>query len=472
MCYNLDVNEKSRLIRKVLDMGYQVDPGVLNSLCSTRSFDEVLSILIGIIKNKKSIGDKNMYIVDNDVNYLFSREDFKTLKASVLEDHSKIIFDASSSITTSHEFGNYSMYLRSRFDRLNALLKEHLDWKDIIPINLLGRNIKKGHDKNKISGFVFDKRIAKKSSYLILEDSTNLIKIMVPPSLINRLREILLDQYVIVEVMFRENITQAVSINPLDISSEKRHRSVEDVNVIVISNLLVGSPQFDLKGWDNFVSWLNGDFGELNIVSRIKYMIINGDLIDPSFSQQLSIADKYKMLYELVGKIPSNIRIFLIPGECDATRTALPQPAVIRSFARHLYSLKNVVMLGNPSTILLDGVFVLMYHGQSLDDVKQQIETGGKERRVTDMMESLLKARHLAPSLGMNTSIAPDQDDNLVIQQVPDLFICSHLGESDVNYYKGTMLLSCPSWTSTGIGLEKSRAAVVSLKTFDVIWRG
>ena len=43
----------------------------------------------------------------------------------------------------------------------------------------------------------------------------------------------------------------------------------------------------------------------------------------------------------------------------------LPQPPLPKKDSDKLYSFENFTMLGNPSFIELNGVKILMYHGQS-----------------------------------------------------------------------------------------------------------
>ena len=44
---------------------------------------------------------------------------------------------------------------------------------------------------------------------------------------------------------------------------------------------------------------------------------------------------------------------------------SLPQPSLPRKDSDKLYTFENFTMLGNPSLLELNGVKVLMYHGQS-----------------------------------------------------------------------------------------------------------
>ena len=56
-------------------------------------------------------------------------------------------------------------------------------------------------------------------------------------------------------------------------------------------------------------------------------------------------------------------------------------------------------MLGNPSLVELNSVKILMYHGQSLDDIIATTP-GLTYSKPAEAMKVLLKARHLSPIYG------------------------------------------------------------------------
>jgi DNA polymerase II small subunit len=225
------------------------------------------------------------------------------------------------------------------------------------------------------------------------------------------------------------------------------------------------------------IDWLNGDFGELEIVSRIGYLILNGDLVENPLARdgrlnEMGVGSYYDMLAGYLSKIRRPVKIFIVPGEVDATRMALPQPAIIRKYARRLYEMKDVLMLGNPSMVNLNGVTVLLYHGQSLDDVFRQLQSTSLSKPCTGI-RALLRARHMAPTYGGLTQLAPEREDLLIIDPVPDIVHCGHVGIPDEDIYRGTLLLSTPSWIvdMKSVARSQGKAALVDLSTFDVLWR-
>jgi DNA polymerase II small subunit len=208
-------------------------------------------------------------------------------------------------------------------------------------------------------------------------------------------------------------------------------------------------------------------------------MCICGDLIDgigifPHQDRELFERDSFSQMEHatnLLAKIPKHIKVFMIPGKHDLGRRALPQPAIPRKYADKIYSLSNITMLGNPCMINMDGVKTLMFHGQSLDDTIATIP-GLSYSKPAEAMKILLKSRHLSPIYGQRTPIAPELEDMMVIEDVPDIFHSGHVHVIDVDSYKGTLVVNSGAWqTQTpfqramGITPTPGIAIVVNLAT-------
>ena len=136
-----------------------------------------------------------------------------------------------------------------------------------------------------------------------------------------------------------------------------------------------------------------------------------------------------------------------------------------------MWERSNITMVGNPSMIALNGVKVLIYHGQSIDDLVRTTP-GMKYESPTEVMVHLLKARHLGPIYGGSTPIAPESEDMLVIDDVPDIFQTGHVHISGLETYKGVLLLNSGTWqkqtgfqASVGITPTPGIAILVNLKT-------
>ena len=113
------------------------------------------------------------------------------------------------------------------------------------------------------------------------------------------------------------------------------------------------------------------------IASRVKYLLVAGDIVDgvgiyPNQQNELTIRDvhkQYNFAAKYLEKIPDYIEIFLSPGNHDASRKSLPQPAIPEGYLTAIKGKKNIHSVGSPCYLSLHGVEILMYHGRSLDDI-------------------------------------------------------------------------------------------------------
>jgi len=236
-------------------------------------------------------------------------------------------------------------------------------------------------------------------------------------------------------------------------------RAKRDVYAVFISDLHVGSYEFLNEEFNSFIDWLRG----MNISSDLKevanqtrYLFIAGDLVDgigiyPGQKTDLllpDIYDQYAMLAELLKKVPDNIKIVCIPGNHDACRQALPKPPIPKDFAKPLYDLGDqILMLGDPSQIRVEGVSVLLTHGDSQDDLVTSLP-GVTYKNPAESMKELLKKRHLAPIYGNKTEMAPLRHDWMVIDLIPDIVHFGHAHHNAVDNYRGIQIINSGTFQS------------------------
>jgi len=230
---------------------------------------------------------------------------------------------------------------------------------------------------------------------------------------------------------------------------------------------------------------MSGKMGDPYITKRIRYLVIAGDIVDgigvyPGQDRDLEISDvasQYKYASDLLKMVPDNIKIIIIPGNHDVSRQALPRPPIPRKYCEELYEMDNVKMLGDPCFISLHGVKVLISHGKSLDDILSTIP-GLSFSRPTEGMKLLLNARHLSPMYSRRTPLAPEFEDRLVIEDIPDIFHSGHIHTVDSEIYRGILLLNSGTWqgqtpyqASRGILPISAIVPIVNLSTMETITR-
>ncbi|NJE10951.1 DNA-directed DNA polymerase II small subunit [Thermococcus sp. MAR1] len=353
----------------------------------------------------------------------------------------------------------YSDYFRSRLKKMRRILRENPEIGGVIDIAKLG--YVRGEDEVTIIGLVNSKRETAKGFMFEVEDNTGVIKVF-----INRNNEESRKFFQIMPdavIAFRgrysgRGIFFANRIFLPDVPKFKREKPPleEKVYAVLISDIHVGSNKFCERAFMRFLEWLNGEVNnkkEEEFVSRIKYMILAGDVVDgigiyPGQYNELAIPDifdQYEALANLLSNVPDHITMFIGPGNHDAARTALPQPGFYEEYAKPLFKLKNAIVISNPAVIRLHGRDFLIAHGRGIEDVVNFIPNRSHHRPAEAMLD-LLKLRHLAPTFGEKVPIAPDSEDTLVIESVPDLFQAGHVHVMQYKMYNGVFLINTGTW--------------------------
>jgi DNA polymerase II small subunit len=371
----------------------------------------------------------------------------------------KILHDGTERAESSGTIDDFNKYFRDRFEKLSKVIHERLDFKDSKDINS-ALQAKYG-EKVKIIAIVMDKRERVNQIFLEIEDLESSATLLVVPQksreLFETARRVLLDQVIGIEaIRGKSDLLIANEIVLPDIPERKPARATHPLNVVLLSDIHAGSKTFLTDIFERLILWLNGKVGsqkQIDAAFNTKYVLIAGDLVDgvgvyPRQQEELAIADiyqQYKLVAQYIEQIPDYIEVVVIPGNHDAVRQALPQPAIPKEFAEPVYEARNVRSLGNPSELKLHGVHFLMYHGRSLDDVIARVPNLSM-RTPEKAMEYLLKCRHLAPEYGARTSLAPESRDRLIIDQAPDVFQAGHIHVASTSTYKGTVVVNCGAW--------------------------
>jgi DNA polymerase II small subunit len=233
------------------------------------------------------------------------------------------------------------------------------------------------------------------------------------------------------------------------------NRASEPVCAAFISDIHVGSYTFLPDAWSRFIRWLNGKNGTKmqDWLKKIKYLIISGDVVDgigvyPGQEADLEIPDiyaQYEKLANLLQAVPDQIQIIILPGNHDAVRPSEPQPAFPSEITKLFDS--NIKFVGNPCYFTIHGVEVLAYHGRSMDDFITVFPAIDISMAIPMMVE-MLKRRHLAPIYGGKTPIAPEHEDYLLIDRIPDIFVTGHGHATAVDSYRNVKLINASTWQS------------------------
>jgi DNA polymerase II small subunit len=407
--------------------------------------------------------------------------------AEDLESRLEVVADPTGKLGTTGAFDDFLHYFRNRFDKMSLLFRQRMDTRNAGTISdaLSGRS----NGRGRFICMVLDKREKGDRIFLTVDDYEDEATVLVSrqnSAVYEIARKIVRDQVIFVQARKSAGpLLIAESIVLPEIPERKPSHADEEVYVALVSDVHVGSRVFLETAFRRVLSWLKGEVGTPNqreIAERVKYVLIGGDLVDgigiyPRQEVDLAIPDiyeQYRLAAKFVGEIPEFMDVVLIPGNHDAVRQALPQPAIPKDFAGPVYDSRKIVSLGDPAEVRLHGVHFLLYHGTSLLDILSGVP-GLDYQRPVEVMEYQLRARHLSPEYGKLTPIGPEQEDFLVIERVPDVFTSGHIHVSAAGVYRGTTIVNSGAWQGQteyqkrmGLVPKPGILPVVNLKTLDV----
>ena len=505
------MSEDERLQRAVsftIAAGYQLNKEAFEFLNIISQREDPLSLMEEAVRKIEGLPEKPLFIsrsfLEEMAKEAFPEEEKPSLSVSApttlearkvfrayakeVDANIKVIDDPTDKICTTGSVEEYLEYFQDRFRRIKKILRQRIDAKNAMPISEALKS--SANSKVKIIGMVTKKRESKERIFLRFEDLEASVTVLVPQNVsrevMTKARSLLLDQVVCVSaIKGRNDLLIAEDFIWPDVPQKAPHKASIPVYAALISDLHVGSKMFMEEEFNRFLLWLNGKFGNenmRNIASHVKYLVIAGDLVDgigvyPEQMKELMIKDiyeQYREVAKLIEQIPDYIELIIIPGNHDAARKALPQPAIPRNYAEPLYEARRMYSLGSPCTVSLHEVELLLYHGRSLDDVAA-VAPNVSFQTPDKAMKLLLQSRHLAPIYGERTPIAPENRDFTVIERVPDIFHAGHVHVLKCDTYRGILIVNSGAWQGQteyqkkmGLVPTPGIAPIVNLQTLQV----
>jgi DNA polymerase II small subunit len=491
-----------KAVSLALEAGYQLDKDAFDFLESLPETEDPTALIEKAVKKAETLAEKPLFISCSFLKELLTEKPREALPKTQLEtvkkvfkpyakevdSDIKVIEDPTEKICTMGSVEDYLKYFRDRFKRLEKILRQRIDVKDAMPISEALKAPK--NSKVKVIGMLTEKRESKQRIFLRLEDADAAATVFVPQSVEEatrvRVQALLLDQVVcVIAVKSRNDLLVLEDVVFPDVPQRTPRKAPIPVYAALISDLHVGSKLFMEEAFNRFLLWLNGKLGNASqreLAGRVKYVIIAGDIVDgigvyPGQAKELAVKDiyqQYNVASKFIQQIPEHVELIIIPGNHDASRKALPQPAIAKEYAEDLYEAREVLSLGDPCAISLHGVELLVYHGRSLDDV---IATAPNQsfREPEKAMKLLLQCRHLAPIYGQKTLISPEHRDFMVIERIPDIFHTGHIHVEKHEAYRGVLLINSGAWQEQTVfqkkmGLEPTPGIVpiINLQTLQV----
>ncbi len=494
-----NTDHASFIVGQFAEAGYQIDPDALNLLVEQDTSPSLISQILDSLDESTLVVGPDQ--IDPALNTRTTPQpvteyprvprdpDYEDEWTGELD----VISDITDQSTCVGEYGEFVDFFRNRFSRLGDMLRNRgVGFRPIESLNRRKLGLVEGREEVSVIGMVSDLRTSRNGHRMIeIEDTTGSLRTMALKNkhdIFEQGMKVMLDEVIGVTGTLSDdgNLLFINSIMwpdmPIRTSSELGERNVSG-KAVMISDIHVGSDTFLEDQWLGFIDWLNhggsvAGNGSVD-VKDIRYLVVAGDLVDgigiyPNQEEELAITDvyeQYKVAADYFNQIPKHIKVIISPGNHDAVRQAEPQPTFpekIRKMFR-----PDVVFVGSPAVISMDGVRTLVYHGRSIDDIVANLP-GMKYEDPTQPMIEMLKRRHLSPMYGSRVSIAPEREDHLVIDKPPHILHCGHVHTVGCTTYRGVTVINSGTWQSQtefqrrmNLKPDPAKAAIVDLATLN-----
>ena len=508
----IETEKLQRAVETAISAGYQLNSEAFEFLSKRTTTDDPTTIMSKALQRIEELEEKPLFIDRNFLETLLNPPETIEKKQTSVQDEDlepqepqitgksvfhpyakdveakiNVLEDPTGKLTSNGTIEEYLQYFQDRFKRIEKLLRQRIDVRAATPISEAIKSPAK--TKLKIICMVAEKRESKRNMILTVEDleatATVLVTHNAREELHKKAQKLLPDQIVCIAVMkTRSNLFLAEDIILPEIGQKPQRRATEPVYAVLTSDIHVGSTKFNEEAFNRFVLWLNGKYGNnkmKEIAGHVKYLLIAGDIVDgvgvyPNQINELVLKDvhkQYTLASNLIKQIPDYIEILIEPGNHDAPRKALPQPAIAEDFIKPLQETGRVHSLGNPSTVSIHNVEVLMSHGRSLDDIIATVP-GLNHSHPEKAMTVLLQSRHLAPLYGGKTMLSPENRDFLVIESVPDIFHAGHIHVVGCCNHRGVLVVNSGGWQDQTDYMQKlglmptpGKVPLVNLQTLE-----
>jgi DNA polymerase II small subunit len=366
----------------------------------------------------------------------------KEYSADIKVIHTK---DVTGKSRTKGEVDNFISYFRNRYERLSNLLRSSS--KDSL-VNI--KDVKRYlNDRVRINALVSSKTETKKGNVLLeVEDMTGSFKVVISgkrdEKLLEKAAHILTDDVISISGKVLEPYIIADEIEwPEMPVTRERKKTENDIAIAYLSDTHFGSKYFLEREFKNMLDWLHGKGEAKELAGKVKYLLIAGDIVDgigvyPNQEKELIVKDiyaQYRIFDDFIEQLPDWIEVVISPGNHDAVRRGEPMPAIGKDMIS-----SDVTSVGNPSTVVIEGLKHIIYHATSIDSMIANLPDASYMHPEKVMVE-YLKRRHLSPIYGGNL-IIPENIDYMVIDDEPDVLHCGHVHKNGYMQYRGTVLIN------------------------------
>jgi len=347
-------------LETVLESGYQLSSDGFNYLKKIEPFNLKDLVKKAIIQAESN----NAFIIDSDFLQSIHMEESNSVQkfvsptvfsvkpfASEHEGQIQVLNDFETKALG--DLDGFVEHFRSRFNKIESILRKRIDMMDATNIrNTLKMPI---NSKLKVIGIVTKKKASRSRLFIDLEDEEGSITVLASDrNIVQKGLSIIEDQVICVEALkYKPDLLIANDFIWPDVPSTPPKRSKVHLCAAFLSDVHIGSKYFRYDLFKKFIKWMNLEGGSqdyIQLASRVKYVIISGDLIDgigvyPNQRYDLEITDireQYERAASLLSDLPDHVEIIILPGNHDAVRKSLPQPPINIEYAKSLCDNKRI----------------------------------------------------------------------------------------------------------------------------------
>ncbi len=442
--------ERERVIALFQEEGMLIQPEAVDFLISRGD------AIVTARKILQKMREKPLILSIDDIKNALREDEKSETREVYVEDGEveiEIIKDVTGKSRSEGKITDFAKLFRDRYERISEMLSRRQELKNVVPL----RRVQRMSGEISVIGIVNEIRRGENGSVIEIEDESDVATCYLPLDL-SASTPIVEDEVLgIIGKVGKRGLIIAQNIVRPDISfNRERNYSDNEAYVAFVSDIHIGSKTFLKKEWREFIKWLNGEIGnarQKEVAKKVKCIVIPGDIVDgigiyPNQEEDLEIMDfydQYRALAKEMEGLPEHIKIIFQPGNHDAVRAPLPQPALEKDI-QDIFSSFNALFVGNPCFLKIDGVEILLYHGQAIQDFATHAAMD--QNKPTEIMKAMLQMRHMAPIYGDNTPLSPEIHDYLVIDRVPDIFVTGHVHVTAVEKYRGVLLINASTWQS------------------------
>ena len=295
---------ESKAIARVLSSGYMLDAKAFELISSLPTETDAEALVDKLLEQKASTPSEAKVITESDVAKLVPLEEPHEETSMPVQSPAEleVLSDPTQAIAPAEGAEGFVRLFRDRYQRLSSIVRERLDTKNSATVSAT-KNLAPGK-KVKVAGLLAERSSRRGSVELRVDDPTGSLKVVCQDVAEKAALEAPLDSMVVVEVsrgrsgqMFTDSIVLP------DVPGRRAVSSSHRVYAVLLSDLHVGSRMFLGDDFHRFLQWLNGSYGDSDLVNRIKYVVVAGDLVDgvgvyPGQEFQLAERDPKKQ-YEL-----------------------------------------------------------------------------------------------------------------------------------------------------------------------------